>query len=141
MSKKLFVGGLSWNTTDSELQQAFEACGSVTEAKVITDRETGRSRGFGFVTFEDEGSAGRAIEELNGSTLDAAPDADVLVVAHRGLEGLANATDLLNGSVVGAQIEVRIWRVSADEIPRGEARRRWLFDWWKRVDDFVGGAE
>jgi len=72
--------------------------------------------------------------------LDAAPDADVLFVAHRGLEGLANATDLLNGTVVGAQIQVRIWRVSADEIPRGEARRRWLFDWWKRVDDFVGGA-
>jgi RNA recognition motif-containing protein len=66
----LFVGGLSWNTTDSELQQAFEACGNVAEAKVITDRETGRSRGFGFVTYEDEGSAGRAVEELNGSTLD-----------------------------------------------------------------------
>jgi len=44
MSKKLFVGGLSWNTTDSELQQAFEACGAVAEAKVITDRETGRSQ-------------------------------------------------------------------------------------------------
>ena len=70
MSKKLFVGGLSWNTTDSELQQAFEACGAVAEAKVITDRETGRSRGFGFVTFEDEQSASRAVEELNGSTLD-----------------------------------------------------------------------
>jgi 1-acyl-sn-glycerol-3-phosphate acyltransferase len=72
--------------------------------------------------------------------LDTAPDADVLIVAHRGLEGLANATDLLNGTVVGAQIQIRIWRVSADEIPRGEARRRWLFDWWKRVDDFVDGA-
>ena len=70
MSKKLFVGGLSWNTTNSELQQAFEACGAVAEAKVVTDRETGRSRGFGFVTFEDEQSASRAIEELNGSTLD-----------------------------------------------------------------------
>jgi RNA recognition motif-containing protein len=70
MSKKLFVGGLSWNTTDSELQQAFEACGNVAEAKVITDRETGRSRGFGFVTFDDEQSAVRACEELNGSTLD-----------------------------------------------------------------------
>jgi len=70
MSKKLFVGGLSWNTTNSELQQAFEACGAVAEAKVVTDRETGRSRGFGFVTFEEEGSATRAIEELDGSTLD-----------------------------------------------------------------------
>ena len=70
MSKKLLVGGLSWNTTNSELQQAFEACGAVAEAKVVTDRETGRSRGFGFVTFEEEGSATRAIEELDGSTLD-----------------------------------------------------------------------
>ena len=70
MSKKLFVGGLSWNTTNSELQQAFEGCGTIAEAKVITDRETGRSRGFGFVTFEDEQSATRAIEELDGATLD-----------------------------------------------------------------------
>lgn len=70
MSKKLFVGGLSWNTNDGELQQAFEVCGTVVEAKVITDRETGRSRGFGFVTFEDEQSASRAVEELNNSTLD-----------------------------------------------------------------------
>ncbi len=69
--------------------------------------------------------------------LDAAPDADVLIVAHRGLEGLANATDLLNGTVVGAHIQIRIWRVSADAIPSGERRRRWLFDWWKTVDDFV----
>jgi RNA recognition motif-containing protein len=70
MSKKLFVGGLSWNTTNSDLQQAFEACGTVVEAKVVTDRETGRSRGFGFVTFEDEQGANRAIEELDGSTID-----------------------------------------------------------------------
>lgn len=74
------------------------------------------------------------------SLLDTAPDADVLIVAHRGLEGLANTTDLLSGTVVGARIEVRIWRVSAGAIPFGEERRRWLFDWWKRVDDFVGGA-
>lgn len=72
--------------------------------------------------------------------LDTAPDADVLIVAHRGLEGLANATDLLSGTVVGAKIQVRIWRVSADAIPSGEGRRRWLFDWWKRVDDFVDAA-
>lgn len=72
--------------------------------------------------------------------LDAAPDTDVLIVAHRGLEGLANAADLLSGTVVGSQIQVQIWRISADEIPHGDARRRWLFDWWKRVDDFVGAA-
>ena len=70
MSKKLFIGGLSWDTSNRSLQEAFEACGAVAEAKVVTDRDTGRSRGFGFVTFEDEASAQRAIEELDGSTLD-----------------------------------------------------------------------
>jgi len=70
MSKKLFVGGLSWGTDSHSLQSAFEACGPVTEAKVITDRDTGRSRGFGFVTFQDADGAARAIDELNGSTLD-----------------------------------------------------------------------
>lgn len=70
MSKKIFVGSLSWNTTSAELQNAFAACGDVVEAKVVTDRDTGRSRGFGFVTFQDEQGAARAIETLDGSTLD-----------------------------------------------------------------------
>jgi cold-inducible RNA-binding protein len=70
MSNKLFVGGLSWNTSDEDLRAAFAAHGDVTEAKVITDRETGRSRGFGFVTFADAGDAQDAIKQLNGSTLD-----------------------------------------------------------------------
>ena len=51
MSKKLFVGGLNFRTTDEGLRSAFEAFGSVVEAKVVVDRETGQSRGFGFVTF------------------------------------------------------------------------------------------
>ncbi|MBW1905633.1 MAG: 1-acyl-sn-glycerol-3-phosphate acyltransferase [Deltaproteobacteria bacterium] len=72
--------------------------------------------------------------------LDAAPQADVLIVAHRGLEGLAEVTDLLSGAVVGQKVEIRIWRINAADIPQGEARRRWLFDWWKRVDDFVYAA-
>lgn len=70
--------------------------------------------------------------------LEGAPHADVLIVAHRGLEGLAEVNDLLSGSVVGAHIEVQIWRVPAQQIPAGSLRRRWLFDWWKRVDEFVG---
>jgi 1-acyl-sn-glycerol-3-phosphate acyltransferase len=70
--------------------------------------------------------------------LDAAPNLDVLVVAHRGLEGLAEVVDLLSGSVVGKTVEIAFWRIPASEIPEGEARRRWLFDLWKRVDDFVG---
>ena len=70
MPKKLFVGGLSWNTTNEGLQQAFERFGEVTEAKVITDRDTGRSRGFGFVTFADAAEADAAKASLNGATLD-----------------------------------------------------------------------
>jgi ATP-dependent RNA helicase RhlE len=70
MSKKLFVGNLSWNTDDHGLRQAFEAHGEVTEAKVIADRDTGRSRGFGFVTFADDEAAGTAIAALNESDLD-----------------------------------------------------------------------
>jgi 1-acyl-sn-glycerol-3-phosphate acyltransferase len=69
--------------------------------------------------------------------LDAAPHADVLIIAHRGLEGLAEVADLLSGGVVGKEVQVRIWRINAADIPSGEERRRWLFDWWKRVDDFV----
>ena len=70
MSKKLFVGGLSWNTTDEGLRAAFEAFGTVTDYKVITDRDSGRSRGFGFVTFENDADADTAIESMNGTELD-----------------------------------------------------------------------
>ena len=70
MSKKLFVGGLSWGTTDDGLQEAFARFGEIVEAKVITDRETGRSRGFGFVTFADDQGAANAIAEMDGTELD-----------------------------------------------------------------------
>ena len=70
MSKKLFVGGLSWETTSDELKDAFACCGDVVEAKVVTDRDSGRSRGFGFVTFQNEQGATRAVETLDGSTLN-----------------------------------------------------------------------
>lgn len=70
MSNKLFVGGLSWDTTAEGMRQAFQVCGEVVDAKVITDRDTGRSRGFGFVTFADNEAAQRAVQELDGSNLD-----------------------------------------------------------------------
>lgn len=70
MSKKLFIGGLSWGTRDDSLRQAFEKFGQVDEAKVIVDRDTGRSRGFGFVTFSEGDAADRAIQEMNGVELD-----------------------------------------------------------------------
>jgi len=70
MSKKLFVGGLAWATTDQGLHDAFDQYGEIVEAKVITDRETGRSRGFGFVTFADGKAADEAIAEMDGADLD-----------------------------------------------------------------------
>ena len=70
MSKKLFVGGLSWGTTDDGLHGAFSQFGEIVEAKVITDRETGRSRGFGFVTFANDEGATKAIAEMDGTELD-----------------------------------------------------------------------
>ena len=70
MTKKLFVGGLSWDTDDQGLQAAFGAFGEISEARVVTDRDTGRSRGFGFVSFSDDNAAEKAIAEMNGATLD-----------------------------------------------------------------------
>ncbi len=70
MGKKLFVGGLSFNTTDDGLREGFARFGEISEAKVINDRDTGRSRGFGFVTFTDEQAAQNAMAELNGTDFD-----------------------------------------------------------------------
>ena len=70
MSKKVFVGSLSWNTDDNGLRAAFEPHGEIAEATVVADRDTGRSRGFGFVTFVDDESADKAIAALNGTDLD-----------------------------------------------------------------------
>ena len=68
MSKNIFVGSLAWGTTSEGLEQAFAQFGTVTSAKVISDRETGRSTGFGFVEMDSGGD--EAIDALNGSDLD-----------------------------------------------------------------------
>ena len=70
MSSKLCVGGLSWDTNDQSLAAAFAPFGTVTEAKVISDRDTGRSRGFGFVTFDAPADAQKAIAEMDGREID-----------------------------------------------------------------------
>ncbi|KAF5787456.1 putative RNA recognition motif domain, nucleotide-binding alpha-beta plait domain superfamily [Helianthus annuus] len=67
---RCFVGGLAWATTDRSLEDAFRQYGEVLDSKIINDRETGRSRGFGFVTFKDEQSLRDAIEGMNGQSLD-----------------------------------------------------------------------
>lgn len=70
MSKKLYVGGLAWGTDENGLREAFEQYGEVVDCKIITDRDTGRSRGFGFVTFNEGNDADNAISEMNGTELD-----------------------------------------------------------------------
>ena len=66
--KKLYVGNLPWSVDDSELEALFASLGTVHSARVITDRETGRSRGFGFVELDDE-AADTAIADLNGKDM------------------------------------------------------------------------
>ncbi len=73
MSKNLFVGSLSWDTTDDSLRAAFEQAGAVESAKVILDRDTGRSRGFGFVEMASEDEAQAAIDMWDGKELDGRP--------------------------------------------------------------------
>ncbi len=70
MAKRIYVGGLSYGTTSSELRDLFEQIGPVVDADVITDRDTGRSRGFGFVEMENDADADTAIEQLNGTEFD-----------------------------------------------------------------------
>lgn len=70
MASKLYVGGLSYSTTSESLRQHFGQCGTVTSAEVVTERETGQSRGFGFVEMATEAEAQRAISQLNDQSLD-----------------------------------------------------------------------
>ena len=70
MSTKLFVGSLPWSINDEELKEKFEKHGTVVSAKVVTDRDTRRSRGFGFVEMESSSDANNAIKALNNSEID-----------------------------------------------------------------------
>lgn len=70
MSTKLFVGSLSYSVNDDQLKDAFAAAGTVVSAKVIIDRETGRSKGFGFVEMSSDEEAKAAIELVNGKEIE-----------------------------------------------------------------------
>lgn len=70
MSTKLFVGNLSFKTTENDLQDAFAACGTVVETNIMMDRMTGRPRGFAFVTMSSPEEAEKAIEALHGKEFD-----------------------------------------------------------------------
>ena len=73
MAKNIYVGNLVWDCTADDLLALFQAHGTVARAQVITDRETGRSRGFGFVEMNDDGEAQKAIDALNGSDFKGRP--------------------------------------------------------------------
>ena len=69
MAKKIYVGNLAFSVTDDELQQAFSSFGNVTSARVVIDKMSGRSKGFGFVEIEDDGAADEAVNKMNGQTI------------------------------------------------------------------------
>ena len=70
MGRKLYVGNLPYSATEETLRETFSKCGDVDSATMITDRDTGQSKGFGFVEMSRDSEAQKAIQELNGSTLD-----------------------------------------------------------------------
>lgn len=70
MAKKLFIGGLSWDTTDAKLSEFFAQVGTVVSANVVTDKYSGKSRGFGFVEMSTDAEGEAAKQKLNGQTLD-----------------------------------------------------------------------
>src|SRR4051812_6702885 len=73
MATKLFIGSLAWATNDDSLKDLFSQAGTVVSANVIVDRETNRSKGFGFVEMSSDEEAKKAVEELNGKELDGRP--------------------------------------------------------------------
>ena len=70
MAKKIYVGNLSFQTTDADLNQMFSEVGQVESVQIITDRDTGRSKGFGFVEMSDDAAAAKAIERFNGKEVN-----------------------------------------------------------------------
>mgnify|MGYP001424659964 CR=1 FL=1 len=70
MGNRLYVGNLSFNATSESVREWFASCGTVTDVHVVTDRETGRSRGFAFVTMSTDAEAQKAISETNGAMMD-----------------------------------------------------------------------
>ena len=73
MAKKLYVGNLAFSVTDDELMQAFTSFGNIASARVVMDRMTGRSKGFGFVELEDDGAADEAVQKMDGQTIGGRP--------------------------------------------------------------------
>jgi RNA recognition motif-containing protein len=73
MARKLYVGNLSWSTTEDTLNTAFRAFGVLKSVRIIMDRETGQSKGFGFVEFDNDADCASAMDKMNGINLDGRP--------------------------------------------------------------------
>nr|GMC49228.1 glycine-rich RNA-binding protein-like [Ipomoea batatas] len=115
---RCFVGGLAWATTERTLDDAFGQYGEILESKIINDRETGRSRGFGFVTFKDEHAMRDAIEAMNGQSLDGR-NITVNEAQSRGSGGFREAGD-------GGWTTAKPDR-SATSVPYGQTTRTFAF--------------
>jgi RNA recognition motif-containing protein len=87
MNSRLFVGNLSFNTSEEAIRDAFAEFGEIVEAKLVTDRDTGRSRGFAFVELTSNEAAQKAIQEMNGALLDGRPLRVNLAEARRDSRG------------------------------------------------------
>ncbi|UTX51595.1 RNA-binding protein [Candidatus Saccharibacteria bacterium TM7i] len=114
MAQNLFIGNLAYATNDDSLKAHFATIGEVSSARVVTDRETGRSRGFGFVEFADEANNQKAIDELDGKALDGR---DIKVILAQPKEARPrrefnrdnNGGNRSNGGDNGDAFRVRSW--------------------------------
>ena len=130
MGNKVFVGGLSWDATDDDLKELFGECGTVTDGVILQDRETGRSRGFGFVTFSSDDEAKAAIEKFqdfeymgrNLTVNEARPRED------RGGGGVVVSAAAAAAAVIAAAAAAAAWRRSWWR-GAGGSWRSW---WWRR---------
>jgi len=104
--QNLFVGSLAYATTDDGLKAFFEQIGEVASARVITDRDSGRSKGFGFVQFVDEANNQKAVDELNGKELDGR---EISVSLARPKEERPPRRDFNGGGGNGGSFRQRSW--------------------------------
>ena len=127
--KKIFVGNFSFNTTEAELRSLFEAHGTVDSTTVVTDRDTGRSRGFAFVEMANNSEADAAILALNGS--DSERSQYALYMMNR--NGSGRQKMFPNGQENGLKVVDLAWSPDADQLLAVRDGDLWLFDLGQRT--------
>jgi RNA recognition motif-containing protein len=119
---KLFIGGISWETTEEKLRDHFQAYGEVAEVVIMKDRATGRARGFGFVVFADPAVADRVVKEKH--TIDGRTVSDLLQETLV-LKSVERETDIDRGMLVCGVVVAYVWRVvKGGEKKRSDGRRK-----------------